>query len=232
MTTRRPHPADSLATIRRHLGDLHAALTEPTVHVPLFTRPSVAAVAAMRDRDIAERADRTTLAWGETPAPLDLDAADTLHEVTAGLIELEDAVRDALCEPVVRRAPIADPDARRAAAHWAAVAVTDRLSRRADGPWMTSGSAIWEHVQDETERLAHLVLRALGTDDAPVRMPWPCPWCGGVLLLHTDQPSRGAYATCGTGESCTAPVGLEDGRRLWGYRALPALADRAQRPAA
>jgi len=221
----RPHPADSLRTIRRHWGDLLAALAEPAVPGPLFARPSVAALAAMRADQTAEYADRNTLAWGETPVPLNLSIVDAVMAVTWGLIELEDAVREALNEGPATRDRGRTPESRRAAAHWAALAVHQRLSRRADGgPWLREGTQIWEHVRDEADRLAGIVTRTLGIEDGrPTVLPWPCPWSGGQLVLHRDDNSRGPYATCSTGVDCTAPVPLEGGRRTWGWRQLPAL---------
>ncbi|MFC8095352.1 hypothetical protein [Streptomyces sp. NPDC057301] len=68
------------------------------------------------------------------------------------------------------------------------------------------------------------VLGALGLDARTVPIPErPCPWCASELLLHTD-PDGPPTVTCTTGPSCTAPVRCDErGRRVWGWRELPAL---------
>ncbi|WP_439675986.1 hypothetical protein [Embleya sp. MST-111070] len=87
--------------------------------------------------------------------------------------------------------------------------------------------ALPEHLLHEAHRVARRcaerIRRALLMEERPAPGTAACPWCGGVLTLHTrrGEPER---ITCATGAACPAPASVDDaGRRTWAGDSLLAL---------
>ncbi|MEU1177203.1 hypothetical protein ABZ464_06065 [Streptomyces sp. NPDC005820] len=125
------------------------------------------------ERSREERADALLLqqrhglvAPGYSAAPLRLHISDTIRDLTDGVVELEEAVRDRLGLPRARRAPVPER-LRRIAALLDAVAADPVLAA---------------HVRDETRRMARRCARALGDTETVVRISGRCPWCDSVSL--------------------------------------------------
>lgn len=135
-------------------------------------------------------------------APVRLHISDTIRDVTDGVVELEEAVRERLRLPRVRRAP-----------------VPERLRRIAALLDDIDGDAVLaEHVRDETRRMARRCARALGETETVVRVPGRCPWCDSVSLRAF--PDRGAVLCVNPGCRCGEPeCGCQDDpayRHAWG----------------
>ncbi|MFI9613178.1 hypothetical protein ACIHCM_16140 [Streptomyces sp. NPDC052023] len=103
---------------------------------------------------------------GHSAAPLRLYVSDAIRDITDGVLELEEAVRDRLGLPRARRAP-----------------VLERLRRIAALLDDVAGDAVLAaHVRDETRRMARRCARALGDTETVVRIAGRCPWCDSVSL--------------------------------------------------
>ncbi|KUN85356.1 hypothetical protein AQJ66_14150 [Streptomyces bungoensis] len=128
------------------------------------------------------------VAPGHSAAPLRLHISDTLRDVTDGVVELEEAVRERLGLPRARRAPVPER-LRRIAGLLDAVAADPVLAA---------------HVRDETRRMARRCARALGDTETVVRVPGRCPWCDSVSLRAF--PDRGAVLCVNPACRCADPL--------------------------
>ncbi|WP_437023698.1 hypothetical protein [Streptomyces bungoensis] len=128
------------------------------------------------------------VAPGHSAAPLRLHISDTLRDITDGVVELEEAVRERLGLPRARRAPVPER-LRRIAGLLDAVAADPVLAA---------------HVRDETRRMARRCSRALGDTETVVRVSGRCPWCDSVSLRAF--PDRGAVLCVNPACRCTDPL--------------------------
>lgn len=110
---------------------------------------------------------------GSGVAPVRLYVSDALRDITDGVIELEEAVRDRLGLRRIAAAPL-PVRLRRLAALLDQVAALPDLA---------------VHVEDETRRMAGRCARALGDPEQLVRLPGRCPACASVSLRAF--PERG-----------------------------------------
>ncbi|WP_426568940.1 hypothetical protein [Streptomyces canus] len=127
------------------------------------------------------------VAPGHSAAPLRLHISDAIRDISDGVVELEEAVRDRLGLPRPRRAP-----------------VPERLKRIAallDG--IAADPVLAAHVRDETRRMARRCARALGDTETVVRMSGRCPWCDSVSLRAF--PDRGAVLCINPACRCPEP---------------------------
>ncbi|MEU9381249.1 hypothetical protein AB0D38_09740 [Streptomyces sp. NPDC048279] len=127
------------------------------------------------------------VAPGHGAAPLRLHISDTIRDVTDGVVELEEAVRDRLGLPRVRRA-----------------SVPERLRRIAgllDD--IAADAVLAAHVRDEARRMARRCARALGDTETVVRVSGRCPWCDSVSLRAF--PDRAAVLCVNPACRCTDP---------------------------
>lgn len=227
---------NTLRQLREHLGDLAAAqYTDP--HAVWPPQRLTTEMWAVRDAEAAaERAERNELALGDAPAPvLNLTAMETLQHVETELLALADVVANA-CQRGVLAIPREHRDdplrwhfnaSWAKGLHWACVFVDGRL---ADDDLDT---VHFLRMPDRVRREAAEVIRecwrqtaaVLGIGERHVEIPdRPCPWCGGVLMLH-QVPDESPMVTCQTGRDCTAPVERDPrGRALWDWRHLGRLA--------
>ncbi|MEU0969432.1 hypothetical protein ABZ357_30015 [Streptomyces sp. NPDC005917] len=106
------------------------------------------------------------VAPGHSAAPLRLHISDTIRDITDGVVELEEAVRDRLGLARVRRASV--PERLR------------RIVALLDG--IAADPVLAAHVRDETRRMARRCARALGDTESVVRVSGRCPWCDSVSL--------------------------------------------------
>ncbi|MEU6594851.1 hypothetical protein ABZ923_37600 [Streptomyces sp. NPDC046881] len=124
---------------------------------------------------------------GAGAAPIRLHVSDALRDITDGVTELEEAVRDKLG---LGRAPRADvPERLRRIARL--------LDRIADHP------ALAAHVLDECRRMARRGGRTLGAPEAMVRVDGRCPWCDSVSLRAV--PAARTVLCVNPGCRCTDP---------------------------
>ncbi|MDQ0992035.1 hypothetical protein [Streptomyces sp. V3I7] len=98
--------------------------------------------------------------------PVRLFVSDTVRDITDGVVELEEAVRERLGLRPVR--PAAVPERLRRIA-----GLLDRIAADAD---------LAAHVEDETRRMAGRCARALGDPEQIVRIAGRCPVCDSVSL--------------------------------------------------
>ncbi|QIB44253.1 hypothetical protein [Streptomyces aureoverticillatus] len=114
---------------------------------------------ALRERPGAARV-------GGTSAPVRLCVSDAIRDVTDGVVELEEAVRDRLGLRPVAPAPV-PVRLRRIAG------LLDRVTEHAD---------LTAHVTDEARRMVHRCSRVLGAPEQLVRVAGRCPACDSVSL--------------------------------------------------
>ncbi|MFF3767240.1 hypothetical protein ACFYYR_24540 [Streptomyces sp. NPDC001922] len=149
------------------------------------------------------RADRAAAVWnarhGITPlgggaAPLRLHVSDALRDITDGVIELEEAVRDRLRLGRPRKADVPQRLAR----------IAGLLDRIGDD------RVLLEHVLTEARRMARRCGQALGEAEPLVRVRGRCPWCDSVSLrafpvrrtvLCINPACRCADEECGCADS-------------------------------
>ncbi|MFE6486063.1 hypothetical protein ACFVGN_24455 [Streptomyces sp. NPDC057757] len=143
----------------------------------LSTRPHTpsapAALQALAERDLAERADalrneqRGIAPLGAGSAPIRLHVSDAIRDITDGVVELEEAVREKLRLGRAARAP-----------------VPERLRRIAEllDDVAAAHPVLARHVLDECRRMARRCGRALGDSETLVRVNGRCPWCDSVSL--------------------------------------------------
>ncbi|MGY0485687.1 hypothetical protein [Streptomyces sp. WG-D5] len=101
-------------------------------------------------------------------APLRLYVSDTLRDVTDGVVELEEAVRERLGLHPVRPSPAPVPVRLRRLAE-----LLDRVAAVPD---------LYAHVTSEARRMAGRCARATGDPEQLVRIPGRCPACDSVSL--------------------------------------------------
>ncbi|MFI2519778.1 hypothetical protein, partial [Streptomyces sp. NPDC018967] len=158
-------------------------------------RPAAPAPADLAERLREEREEALLLqqrhglvALGHSAAPLRLHISDTIRDITDGVTELEEAVRDRLGLPRVRRASVAER--------------LRRIAALLDG--IDADPVLAAHVRDETRRMARRCARALGDTETVVRVSGRCPWCDSVSLRAF--PDRGAVLCINPACRCTAPL--------------------------
>ncbi|MEV6420741.1 hypothetical protein [Streptomyces sp. NPDC051662] len=98
--------------------------------------------------------------------PVRLFVSDTLRDITDGVMELEEAVRERLALRPVRPASV-PVRLRRIAG------VLDRIAADTD---------LATHVEDEARRMARRCARALGDPEQLIRLPGRCSACSSVSL--------------------------------------------------
>ena len=173
------HALDAITELRTAIDWLVASLL-PGTEQP-YRPPSMSADArAERDRLARlERLERSNLAPGETPAPLDLDIADLLAEI----LTFADTTAERVCWAVHRpvdeppRSAFADPGP-------ALRLITGNLRLAA-----TVDSGLPRFVEERCDELvtrAHTILGLLGDGQL---LDVVCPWCGG---RRDDAPVGGA----------------------------------------
>ncbi|MFF4748469.1 hypothetical protein ACWD5R_01135 [Streptomyces sp. NPDC002514] len=181
-----------IALLVRQFPELSAELA-PGRATPAH-RPAAPPPAAPADRLREERAEALLLqqrhglvAPGHSAAPLRLHVSDTIRDITDGVVELEEAVRDRLGLPRARRA-----------------SVPERLRRIAALLGDVGADAVLAaHVRDETRRMARRCARALGDTETVVRVSGRCPWCDSVSLRAF--PDRAAVLCVNPGCRCPVP---------------------------
>ncbi|MGD9485037.1 hypothetical protein WDH52_17570 [Streptomyces sp. TRM70308] len=109
-----------------------------------------------------------------TTAPLRLHVSDAVRDITDGVTELEEAVRDRLRLGRARRATVPQRVAR-------VLALLDQIQEH---------PVLAEHVRDEARRMARRCARVLGESEPMTALATRCPWCGSVSLRAF--PERGA----------------------------------------
>ncbi|MFJ4711226.1 hypothetical protein [Streptomyces sp. NPDC088785] len=202
-----PAPATSTAATPPPTGD-DAALWIGTLLqqfpelavelVPGRTTPAPRAAAPpppdLAERIRAEHAEALLLqqrhgltAPGPGAAPLRLHISDTIRDITDGVIELEEAVRERLRLPRARRADVPARLRR----------ITALLDDIAADPVLAG------HVRDESRRMARRCARALGDTETVVRVAGRCPWCDSVSLRAF--PERAAVLCVNPACRCSAP---------------------------
>ncbi|MEV1067856.1 hypothetical protein [Streptomyces sp. NPDC050263] len=127
------------------------------------------------------------VAPGHGAAPLRLHVSDAIRDITDGVLELEEAVRDRLGLSRPRRAPVPERLRR----------IASLLDRIAADPVLAA------HVRDETRRMARRCARALGDTETVVRVAGRCPWCDSVSLRAF--PDRGAVLCVNPACRCPEP---------------------------
>ncbi|MEU6377516.1 hypothetical protein [Streptomyces sp. NPDC046909] len=152
------------------------------------------APAGLAERLREERAEALLLqqahglvAPGYGAAPLRLHISDTIRDITDGVVELEEAVRDRLGLGRARRATV--PQRLRRIA-----ALLDEVA---------ADAVLAAHVRDETRRMARRCARALGDTETVVRVSGRCPWCDSVSLRAF--PDRAAVLCVNPACRCSAP---------------------------
>ncbi|MFE7035406.1 hypothetical protein ACFU9Y_34370 [Streptomyces sp. NPDC057621] len=103
---------------------------------------------------------------GGTTAPVRLHVSDAVRDITDGVVELEEAVRERLGLRPVSPAPVPVRLRR----------IAGLLDRIAADPLLAP------HVEDESRRMAARCARALGDPEQLVRLPGRCPVCDCVSL--------------------------------------------------
>jgi hypothetical protein len=137
-----------ISTLARQFPDLVTALV-PSTGVPLRERPGSGAFGG-----------------GRGTAPVRLYVSDAVRDITDGVTELEEAVRERLGLRPVPPAP-----------------VPVRLRRIAGLLGRIGADAILAtHVEDETRRMARRCARVLGDPEQMVRLAGRCPACDSVSL--------------------------------------------------
>jgi hypothetical protein len=186
------HAALWISTLLQQFPELSAELVPGrTTPAP---RPSSAPPADLAARLREEREEALLLhqrhglvAPGHSAAPLRLHVSDAIRDITDGVTELEEAVRDRLGLPRARRAPV--PERLR------------RIAALLDG--IAADAVLAAHVRDETRRMARRCARALGDTETVVRISGRCPWCDSVSLRAF--PDRGAVLCVNPACRCSDP---------------------------
>ncbi|MFE2040031.1 hypothetical protein ACFXAZ_03710 [Streptomyces sp. NPDC059477] len=141
---------------------------------------------------------------GPGAAPLRLHVSDAIRDITDGVVELEEAIRDRLALPRPRRAPVPERLRR-------ITALLDPIGR---------DPVLAAHVRDEIRRMARRCARALGDTETVVRVSGRCPWCDSVSLRAF--PERAAVLCVNPACRCDAPLcGCHDDpayRHTWDER--------------
>jgi hypothetical protein len=135
-----------IASLTRHFPELLEELT-PSTGRGLRERPGAAP-------------------GGGSVAPLRLYVSDAIRDITDGVVELEEAVRERLG---LRRVPAAPVPVRLRR-------IAGLMERIGDHPDLAT------HVDEETRRMARRCARALGDPEQLVRVAGRCPACDSVSL--------------------------------------------------
>lgn len=173
MTDDRPtaHAALWIGLLLRQFPELATELAPGASSSPGRPAPTPPADLGARLREEREEAlllhQRHGLAApGHSAAPLRLHISDAIRDITDGVLELEEAVRDRLGLGRARRA-----------------AVPERLRRIASLlDDIAADPVLAAHVRDETRRMSRRCARALGDTETVVRVSGRCPWCDSVSL--------------------------------------------------
>ncbi|MEX2984560.1 hypothetical protein [Streptomyces sp. C36] len=230
-TIARRETVEALRTIRELWGELLLAIETP----PADVWPPRQLAHTMRDDDALLVETRAPLVLREHPAPLNLRALDTGRGIEGRLFDLADL----LAAQAQQHAPLGDPrrwmyrsdtspGSRAYGLHWACTWIEGRVldedttSERdldgtlAEAPFTPLPEALLYEAHLAARRCEGRLLAELGLDQRETPVPdRPCPWCAGLLVLHT-RPERGPAVTCSTGPACSAPVALDGrGRRVW-----------------
>ncbi|MYT57694.1 hypothetical protein GTW29_13385 [Streptomyces sp. SID7834] len=187
------------------------------------------------------RTDRTAEQLGERPVPLRLHVVDAIRTVELVLTSLADEIaadvqRDVYSPPRWKR-PENDPLGREMIAiaaqddadpkRWrynmsgrtaprAAQWLLDRLVGE-PGPCMPINDSQRERITRTAREAARRVERTIGSERRSVELSRPCPWCGGVLVMHTGATVE-TFVSCATGLvdcSAPAPFSVDERRREW-----------------
>lgn len=180
------------------------------------TRPPASCIdgliAATRlERERAERAEKSNLAKGEAPAPVDLTIADTIRFVTEAVQAIEDEVRMACGFSPYRRAT----------SDVMVPAICHDL--QVWGGLLGEGWPTW--IAQQLAPAAKGVRRALGELYRPVTIAQPCPWCGGPLTVYAyTTDDLGPHVLCSGERECQASTLTRlHGRPMWTWDELPRL---------
>ncbi|MFF3845269.1 hypothetical protein [Streptomyces sp. NPDC002328] len=146
-----------------------------------------ARLSAERDEALLLQQRNGLVAPGHSAAPLRLYVSDALRDISDGVVELEEAVRDRLGLPRPRRAPVPERLKR----------ISSLLHDIAADPVLAA------HVRDETRRMARRCARTLGDTETVVRVSGRCPWCDSVSLRAF--PDRGAVLCINPACRCLEP---------------------------
>ncbi|MFD2690293.1 hypothetical protein ACFS5L_36415 [Streptomyces phyllanthi] len=150
-----------------------------------------AALRALGERDSAERAEALRgeqlgiAPLGASAAPIRLHVSDAIRDITDGVVELEEAVRERLG---LGRPARADVPRR-------LVRIAALLDDIAEHPVLA------RHVLDECRRMARRCGRTLGDPETLVRLDGRCPWCDSVSLRV--MPARRTALCVNPGCRCT-----------------------------
>ncbi|MGW2043797.1 hypothetical protein ACWCPF_01260 [Streptomyces sp. NPDC001858] len=142
---------------------------------------------AEREEQLLLQQRHGLVAPGHGAAPLRLHVSDAIRDITDGVLELEEAVRDRLGLPRPRRAAVPERLRR----------IASLLDRIAADPVLAA------HVRDEMRRMARRCARALGDTETVVRVAGRCPWCDSVSLRAF--PDRGAVLCVNPACRCPEP---------------------------
>jgi len=230
----------NLALIRQYWGDLLAAIdTDPQPVWP--PQRLTTEMWARRDAEAAvERAERSSDALGDSPAPLNLDAAQAVDDLTTEILALADQVAAACQRPPIQPPRIHDgtkggaqlaaglraaadldrTDPRRwhynaswaRGVHWGAVYIDGRLADDdlGDGLFRPIPPQLARDVAIIADHAARRILSVLGIGTLSTVIPDRPCPWCGAELRLHHPVDEPPTVTCSTGRSCTAPVGLDD----------------------
>lgn len=196
-------------TIAEHWTDLLATAI-PGTRRPRTALINAALADAIRTRDALERAEKTPLARGASPAPGNLDAVQVAQDVERAVLYVEREIRRVLGLTLWAR-PAGNP--RTVPAVCSDITVLARMCDHAQTTW----------IDHELAPTARAVLNAVGLDERTITLSQPCPWCGGALRVRAVS-DLGPHVTCTGGTPCDAPSStLLRGRPLWRWEHLDRL---------
>ena len=230
----------NLRIIRQYWGDLLAAIdTDPQPVWP--PQRLTTEMWARRDAEAAiERAERSSDALGDSPAPLNLDAAQAVDDLTTEILALADQVAAACQRPLSAvtyrhdgsQAAARDAATRTAAAvadntdprrwhynaswargvHWAAVYIDGRIAGEDldDGLFRPIPPQLARDVAIVADHAARRILTVLGIGTTSTVIPDRPCPWCGAELRFHQPVDEPPTVTCSTGSSCTAPVPLDD----------------------
>ncbi|WP_406298079.1 hypothetical protein OG948_21340 [Embleya sp. NBC_00888] len=204
-------------TIAEHWADLRAA-SMPGTRRPRASHIGRHLAEAIAERDRIERAERSALGRGASPAAADLSAVQVARVAEQALLYVEAEARATLGLTLYSRPtgnPLTVPAACRDLAKYRVWLGEDPEYGHAQIRWI-----------DQTLRpIARQVVTVLGVGDGrPLRLLQQCPWCGSGLVVHAVHP-LGPHVECtGTVEPCEAPsTTWIRGRPMWRWDDLARL---------
>ncbi|MHC0429963.1 hypothetical protein ACX6XY_07220 [Streptomyces sp. O3] len=150
-------------------------------------------------------------------APLRLHVSDAIRDITDGVIELEEAVRDRLGLGRARAARVPQRIGR-------VLALLDEIAAHTE---------LAEHVCSEARRMARRCARTLGDTEPMAPVPGRCPWCGSVSLRAL--PERAEVMCVNPGCRCDDPAGCDcftdpAHRHVWPQADIPPAAGPREQP--